>query len=343
MKIGILTFHDGINHGGFFQAYALFKVLNSFGHDVTVINYKNPKHRVNEYRAFLAKKNPFIVYGNIKKIYSFRTAQKRLNLTPFTTSRAQVYADNYDAIIVGSDVVWDFKSSFLGSDPIYFGQELSAERLVSYSPSFGTVGPNDPTPPFVHTGLHSFSSISVRDDNSADIVEGIVGKRPPITLDPTFLYKNDGEEIVPPLKDYLLVYAHSLTPAEIMATRKAAQDRGLLTVSVGYPHSWCDKNFFHVGPFEWLGYFKNASCVVTSTFHGAIYCIKYRKPFYISMNQSIQNKASHLLKAFQLERQASESFDVSEVLSGAINYQDIESFINQEKTTSLNYLRTALQ
>jgi len=29
MKIGILTFHEGINHGGFFQAYGTFSFLKS--------------------------------------------------------------------------------------------------------------------------------------------------------------------------------------------------------------------------------------------------------------------------------------------------------------------------
>ncbi|MBW2166434.1 MAG: polysaccharide pyruvyl transferase family protein, partial [Deltaproteobacteria bacterium] len=53
MKIGILTFHDGINHGGFFQAYSTFSLLRSWGHDVEIINYKNSTHWFKEYKAFL--------------------------------------------------------------------------------------------------------------------------------------------------------------------------------------------------------------------------------------------------------------------------------------------------
>ena len=41
MKIGILTYHEGINHGGFFQAFFLQKFITGLGHNVYIINYKN--------------------------------------------------------------------------------------------------------------------------------------------------------------------------------------------------------------------------------------------------------------------------------------------------------------
>lgn len=43
-KIGILTFHDGPNHGAFLQAFALMKFIEKQGYDVEVINYKNKQH-----------------------------------------------------------------------------------------------------------------------------------------------------------------------------------------------------------------------------------------------------------------------------------------------------------
>ena len=40
MKIGILTFHRAYNYGAVLQAYALKKVIESFGAEVEIINYK---------------------------------------------------------------------------------------------------------------------------------------------------------------------------------------------------------------------------------------------------------------------------------------------------------------
>ena len=58
MKIGILTFHDGINHGAFFQAFSTYSFLKANGYDVEIINYKNKRHWFTEYRTFLLKINP---------------------------------------------------------------------------------------------------------------------------------------------------------------------------------------------------------------------------------------------------------------------------------------------
>ncbi|WP_156860527.1 hypothetical protein [Francisella hispaniensis] len=53
MRIGILTFHEGINHGGFFQAYSTYSYLKEKSYDVEIINYKNKIHWFLEYKAFL--------------------------------------------------------------------------------------------------------------------------------------------------------------------------------------------------------------------------------------------------------------------------------------------------
>ena len=46
-------------------------------------------------------------------------------------------AGDYDAIVVGSDEVWNFRHPWYGSKPIFFGDGLNADRLVSYGASFG--------------------------------------------------------------------------------------------------------------------------------------------------------------------------------------------------------------
>lgn len=43
MKIGILTFHRAINYGAVLQCYALSEVLKKMGHDVFVIDYRQPR------------------------------------------------------------------------------------------------------------------------------------------------------------------------------------------------------------------------------------------------------------------------------------------------------------
>ncbi len=140
----------------------------------------------NSKSAFLIKKNPVHAIQNFLKIKSFKKDQVAMNLGSMFFSRRKI-ADRFDIIIVESDIVWNFKNRFLGQDPVYFGKYLEGLKLISYAPSFGNVSIRDSGPEYVIHGLKSFSSISVRDTNSAEIVETIVGIKPNIVLDPTFL------------------------------------------------------------------------------------------------------------------------------------------------------------
>ena len=42
MKIGILTFHRAHNYGAVLQCYALQEIMRRRGHDVRVIDYRQP-------------------------------------------------------------------------------------------------------------------------------------------------------------------------------------------------------------------------------------------------------------------------------------------------------------
>ena len=90
MKIGILTFHDGVNHGAFFQVYGLYKSLKSLGCNVEIINYKNFRHWVAENRIFLITKNPFILLQNFIKIVKFRRGLQKFCMTKFSFSLRKV-------------------------------------------------------------------------------------------------------------------------------------------------------------------------------------------------------------------------------------------------------------
>ncbi len=214
MKVGILTFPDVINHGAYLQAYGLAKTIESLNHKVSLIPYKNFKHWLNEYKALLVKKNPALAFSNFLKILKFRSAQKKLNLKKITFLKNKINREHYDTIVVGSDIVWNFISPFLGKDNIYFGHGLNTNRIVSYAPSFGYVENDKEIPDYVVDGLKKFSHISVRDENSKEVVKKAIGKEPQIVLDPTFLYDYYGQEIEPRFENYMLIYAFGLRPEE---------------------------------------------------------------------------------------------------------------------------------
>lgn len=343
MKVGILTFHEGINHGGFFQAYSTFSFLKQNGFDVEIINYKNKTHWLLEYKAFLWTKNPIKLIKNIIKIRMFKKAHQKFKMTDFSKNIKDIDTSKYDVIVVGSDIVWNYEWKFLGNDSVYFGKALKAKRLISYAPSCGAVDLSSPIPDFVKDGLNKFNHISVRDENTALLVEKAIDKKAKIVLDPTFIYDIQGEEIEPNEKEkYILVYAYHLRENEKNTIIKFAKEKRLKLISVGYSNSWCDKNIIEIGPFEWLGYFKNAEYVLTSTFHGTIFSLKYRRNFVTSTNPGIEAKIKTILETVGLSRRVINDTDIREVLNNPIDYTAVDKILDMLIKDSRNFLLKAI-
>ncbi|RKX25232.1 MAG: polysaccharide pyruvyl transferase family protein, partial [Candidatus Zixiibacteriota bacterium] len=187
MQVGILTFHDGINYGAFFQVYALQSFLLQHGFDCQVINYKSIGFTKREYKVFLKLRRPIYSMRNIRKIIRFRKAQKKLCLTKRIFNQKKLSKLTFDRIIIGSDEVWNFKSRLIGYDLTYFSQGLKAGRIISYAASFGSINADDAIPFELKECLNRIDCISVRDENSANIMRALSKKRIQIVLDPVFL------------------------------------------------------------------------------------------------------------------------------------------------------------
>ena len=238
MKIGILTFHEGINHGGFFQAYSLLMAVKSLGHDAEIINYKNKIHYEKEKKAFLGVRvlirRPWRYVSNFKKIKNFRRAQKsQMILSPKKVAlQKEKLTKQYDIIIIGSDIVWNYQWDFLGNDPIYFGHGLNTDKLVAYAPSIGTID-TEILPEYVITGIPKIKSIGVRDEKTALLVKKILGNKPAIVLDPTFLFLPFGKEEDIKYKDYLLIYGNEFNQIQIQKIRAFSIANCLKIISIG--------------------------------------------------------------------------------------------------------------
>ncbi|PKL40242.1 MAG: hypothetical protein CVV41_20075 [Candidatus Riflebacteria bacterium HGW-Riflebacteria-1] len=351
MKIGILTFHKGYNHGGFFQAFATMSFLKNCGYDAEIIDYSNKVHRFNELRVFLLNRWFFLNLKNLLKFRNFHKDLKHLSISPRLTTASEL--SKYDCIIFGSDIIWNYEWDFLGRDPIYFGNSIPKNvRLVSYAPSFGNVKYSaDMTPPqYVVKGLKRFSAISVRDKNSAQIVERYTGNFPEIVVDPTLLIEKSDYRIysksikMQEKTKYLLVYAFKITDEQISEVKRYASENGLVTISVGYSNKWCNKNLTTIGPFDWLSYFEHAECVVTSTFHGTLFAIISRKPFVTLPNDLINSKLETiLLRGGLQERVVGDPFTLSNILNQKIDYDIIEMKMREFRENSRSFLLRSIK
>jgi hypothetical protein len=284
------------------------------------------------------------MYNNIRKILKFRKDQKKLNLAKFTTNNSNINIGKYDTIIIGSDIVWNYEWDFLGKDPIYFGEKIEDKRLIAYAPSCGAANINN-IPLFVKSGLPKFSEISVRDENTANMISNVLGYKPPVVADPTLIYDFpilDTKGVINTKLPYLLIYAYNLREIEIDSALKFAKDNGLKTVSIAYSNPWCDENHINVGPFEWLAYFQNAQYILTSTFHGTVFSIKCKKKFVTSNNKQIFNKVIYLLEFAGLTDRLISNADFTPVLKEEINYTAVDTLLSPFISMSKEFILKAL-
>lgn len=342
MKIGIITFHASINHGAFLQVYSTYKFLQENGFDVSIVNYMSKKRYWAEKKQLLLTKNPISLFYNLTKINTFRKSHKNLKLEKLVFDISKV-RDLYDVFIVGSDIVWDFSNPISGIDLTYFGKGLEEKKLVAYGASFGSINTTTVIPYYIRNYLNNFSYISVRDESSFEIIKKLTGKTSEIVLDPTFLidYKSCGD-LKEPDKNYLLIYAYYVPKVFRVEIINFAREKGLKIISVGYRNEWADKNV-NVDPFEWITYIKHARYIITSTFHGTVFSIKYNKEFFTILTGGNTNKTLSLLNQFALQARASNTTSVVETFKNHIDYTITNKFINQNIEKSKEYLLSALK
>jgi hypothetical protein len=111
------------------------------------------------------------------------------------------------------------------------------------------------------------------------VVKKATGKESQLVVDPTWL-KDDPDLAYPkrPKSPYALVYGHGVDATRAAVLGQYCKKRGLKLVSCAFPCPTADRFILSIDPFGWVDLFRHAECVITSTFHGLLYAIKYGKP-----------------------------------------------------------------
>jgi len=357
LKIGIITHHYVKNYGAFLQAYALQQTLISLypNAQVEVINYINLKHYFASLRPLIITKpqsSDFInankmFFDTKKQLIQFIKAKKNLNLSSWCRNVKDINKKNYDYIIIGSDEVWNINS--VSFDQIKFGVDLICPNIISYAPSVGSFKHSQELPTSVLNGLRKFKNISVRDNQTLDMVERFYDGNIQMVLDPTFLYDFHSETRSVETQNYspyILVYQCILDMEQILLLKKYADENGLIIIGAGCHQDWFDKSLLNISPFQWICLFNNAQYIITGTFHGTIFSIKAKKKFivYPTLPNRIE-KVQSLLNLFGLEIQLvpkENKNDLCNFLVNEIDYHNVYQRVNELKQRSITFLKESL-
>lgn len=345
MKIAILTFTENTNIGQRLQNYALQHVLESKGHHVETIKQeypfnkfkrairntinimKEPIRSINKY----FRKNKFDDF-NRKNIHFFRSK------IPFYQEDNWL-ANEFDAFVVGSDQVWSPVSPDVG--PNYFLTFARKNQRMTYAPSLSVDSISDEKAKEYKNYLMGFSNISVREDKGADIIEGIIGKRPTVVLDPTLLLeKKEWDEIKEPYKkipknSYIL--AMFLGSSQSFKLSKFAKDNNLDIFEI-------NKDTV-ISPSEFISLVESARLVLTDSYHVTIFSIIYEIPFISFPRIGASEMNSRFKTLYRLLEIQNRNWDYlqkhySEIMT--FDFENVRKCRKEAQLLSFNFLESQL-
>lgn len=350
MKVGLLSMHRVANYGSFWQAYCLKKMITDNGKcEIEFIDIIPGESETGaEYKKTFS-------FSKIKRIpyYLFQRNKKSMfseyqNLALGCCSNPN-YRFDYDAIIIGSDEVFNFvQQSPWGFSTQLYG-DIDNQNVNSYAACFGYTTLEAiraaKREEKIANCLSNLQNISVRDKNSSEIVNTLTGRMPEVHLDPVIV--GDFPVELPDIKDekYILVYSYDFRlsdPNVITQVRALAKEKDLKIISAGFYQDWVDKNVLP-NPYALLSYFKNAEYVVTDTFHGTIFSARMHKKFVTVIRDTNKQKLKDLLSRMDMcNRRYSNGESLKGIITKDIDYGEFEAFRARERARTNYYLKRCL-
>lgn len=369
MKIGIITIQKSPNYGGSLQSFALFQFLKNKGYECEVIDLLRPinpgyiesskysslrpaqvgiKQRI---KNFLGFKKP-----NVQAKYSdefnakMDTFNKRINFTVPYKSVDLLYSNcsEYDIYLTGSDQVWNPTMQF-SIEPYFLTFAPNGARKISYGSSLGITNLRENEKVLFAKWLSDYENISVREQTAVEVLRSFVNKKINRVLDPTFLLNKEEWLSIckpPKKKGYLLFFSLTFHEDFINYGLELSRQSGLELIYLCRKQPDTNKEYKIVrdaSPEEFLGYIKNAECVITDSFHATVFSIQLGTSNFFSYIPKTAKRGSRItdvLSLLGIENHVLDDYSATweDLSNRKLKHDDISIRVNEEAEKSRNYL-----
>lgn len=352
MKVGILTFHRAHNYGAVLQCYALQEILKRMGHDVQVIDYRQPW--IEEFYSFFSKRMFADAEGLSGKVAYLKKNLKKFLLAPMKCHDFGVFRNNYldltvpcgkdipqdfDCYVIGSDQLWSLHCLGGVPDDIYFGkfQIKSGNRIIGYaiSADMKSVEAIEKELPLLLSG---FASVSMREKEIAEKVAEASGMPCDVCVDPTLL--TDANLWHPLIDDkwkdrkYVLVYEVRWKDENKGLLKRKAEE---LASVIGDGCEVIDLSRVNRPVTDFISLFRYASYVVTTSFHGCVFSLLFERPFYaLPLWNGYDLRYKELLDAVGASDRLTDGSE--ELIPEQMDYTGIKASLDKLRSSSLSYL-----
>jgi len=364
LKVGILTFNFALNYGSLLQSYAMQEILKSMGYDAYIVDLDelNKENRLSvkaKLRKILVETSSRfgfipVIRDRNNKVKKFQNFRKRFHFTSKCNDidSLQAIADEFDALIVGSDQVWN---PGLQDFTYLFMLPVNGVKKIGYSISLGKAKEEELDE--FKKDIRDFDSISVREADIKDVVERLSGKNVSVTLDPTLILdktvwtKLAEESAIELNRPYLLCFLfgknREFNKEKYAFVNCVAKKKGIdiIYLNHGYNrYSFGNNAYCDCGIEDFLKLFINADAIVTDSFHGTVFSIVFEKEFYsIVDGTSSDRRKQDLLAAAGIDTRivdvSSNNLTVDDM---NIDYSLVSKRLELMKDESIGFLKSRI-
>lgn len=354
------------NYGSALQSWALSQMIDKigakFGLQSKLIDYcpkvledsdcLNPVKKMwdtdMETRRQIEMMMPAI-RANYQKFEDFYTNRfRRTKKKYYDTNFNEVVKDEgIEGFVCGSDTIFcinEFKGFVEG---YYANFECMRGKSVSYAASFGDPTFTEQDYMTLSKRLQNFKSLGIREYNMLPYVKEHVNVRAERTIDPTLLAQASLYDSIiaePQLQEkYILLYSRRYNKAMEQYAEQMAKQMGVKLVEISIRATNAEKGHimrYDAGVEEFLSLVKHAECVITNSFHGVIFAVQLRTPFYCFSREQGDTKIGEVLDLFGLSDRI--MITGTENISDEIDYDIVHQRIAEARKPAEEYLRYAL-
>lgn len=275
----------GWNYGSVLTNYALYNYLRNMG--LLVLMVEKPCQKVGSNDIEL---NPSLHSRAFAiKHYGTNISRPRMPEEMWQLNR---FADIF---MTGSDQLWHYNIESYTKGAFLLNFVDDSHKKIAYSTSFGhdtDFTPKDKLRERISL-FKKFDHISVREDSGVDILKKY-GVKSVKVLDPVFLadkklFENLAKEAeVEEKEKFITAYILDPTEEKTNAIKKIAKELGMPVKAMidGMPSRY-EENKQKIGleiiekptVEQWVYYFKNASFIITDSYHGTCFSVIFEKNF----------------------------------------------------------------
>lgn len=369
--VGVITLHNSPNYGSCLQTYATQRVFDALGAETSVIDYyrydaipENETERA--LNGQLASKLPiFRIPGAkalarvpVSRMVARRAApldefrRSALNLTPrkyYSAEELEADSPACDVYCTGSDQVWNSTWNGGFERAFYLSFAPVGAKRIAYAASIGKSALEDWEAPLMREALSSYSAISVREAEAADLLDsiGIHGAVP--VIDPTLMLGpaewravSDGWE---PDRPYILLYQLNRNPNFDEYAQRVSKAARLPVVRIAYGvHEKRRGETAVVCPSvgRFLSLFCGAELVLTDSFHGTAFSVNLGKPFVSIAPERFSGRIGNLLRMTGLEGRLLGDWNDVSLAAEKLNFSMARVVLSRERERARGFLRGAL-